>query len=366
MCTIKQQFTKHANTTTSITQIIIRLHKISSMSAIETQNLTKKFGNVTAVNDISFKVKTGEIFGFLGPNGAGKSTTIMMLTTLLGPSSGEAYVGGYSTTKEPKKVREKIGYVQQDTSVDEYMTGRENLHLHARLSHISKDVAESRIDEMLQLVELEEKQHDYVNGYSGGMRKRLDIAGGLLHMPDVLFLDEPTVGLDIQTRRKIWNYIKKIHIEYNVTVFLTTHYMEEADNLCDRIGIIDWGKIIIIDEPARMKNALGNEIISITMSSKNHDMELQLQNMTDMLSNLHHDHANKTITMIASNGTESVPKIFQAASKCGAVIDNINVTRPTLDDVFLHHTGHEIRDEENTGFNQRRETAKKKRNRGKI
>ncbi len=336
------------------------------MSAINTKHLTKKFGELTAVNDISFEVESGEIFGFLGPNGAGKSTTIMMLTTLLGPSSGTAYIGGYNIVKDPKKVRQKIGYIQQDTSVDEYMTGRENLHLHARLSHIPKDITESRIDEMLQLVELEDKQHDYVNGYSGGMRKRLDIAGGLLHMPEVLFLDEPTVGLDIQTRRKIWDYIKKIHTEYNVTVFLTTHYMEEADNLCDRIGIIDGGKIIVIDKPSHMKDNLGNEIISIVIHDKIQEMQSQLQDMADMLSNIHYDHTCNSITMIASNGTESVPKIFQAAARCGATIESINVKHPTLDDVFLHHTGHEIRDEDDSGLSQRREIARKKRNRGKV
>ena len=336
------------------------------MSVIKTCHLTKKFGKTTAVDDISFDVEAGEIFGFLGPNGAGKSTTIMMLNTLLSPSSGQAFIGGYDIAKEPKKVRQKIGYVQQDTSVDEYMTGRENLRLHARLLHLSKDMTDSRIDEMINLVELEDKQHDFVNTYSGGMRKRLDIAGGLLHMPDVLFLDEPTVGLDIQTRRKIWDYIKKIHIEYNVTVFLTTHYMEEADGLCDRIGIIDWGKIVTIDTPVHMKNTLGNEIISITMRNYSQDMISQLQNMDNVLSNLHYDHENRTITMTASNGAESVPQIFHAASRCGAIIETIHVTPPTLDDVFLHYTGHEIRDEEDARFNQRREATKKKRNRGSM
>lgn len=332
------------------------------MDAIETRHLTKSFGHVTAVDDISFSVKSGEIFGFLGPNGAGKSTTMMILTTLLKPTSGEAFVGGVDVSRDPKSVRQKIGYVQQDIAVDEYMTGRENLLLHSKLSHMPSSTAESRIDEMLGLVELEQKQHEQVVGYSGGMRKRLDIAGGLLHMPDVLFLDEPTVGLDIQTRRKIWDYIRRIHSEYGVTVFLTTHYMEEADSLCDRVGIIDGGRIVAIDSPARMKDALGSEMISIEVPRADSDRMLQeLQSMAGMLSDIRCDYGSGAITMVASNGTVAVPKIFGAASRCGAAINAISVTRPTLDDVFLHHTGHEIRDEEDSGFSRGLELARKRR-----
>ncbi|MFB5632211.1 MAG: ATP-binding cassette domain-containing protein, partial [Nitrosopumilus sp.] len=227
------------------------------MYSVETKSLTKSFGDVTAVDDVSFSVEKGEIFGFLGPNGAGKSTTIMILTTLLKPTSGQALIAGNNVMTNPKKVRENIGYVQQETTVDEYLTGRENLLLQAKLNHIPKDEIDSRIDEVLELIELSDKQNESVVTYSGGMRKRLDIAGGLLHRPKVLFLDEPTVGLDIQTRRKIWEYIKKIHDEFEMTIFLTTHYMEEADQLCDRIGIIDGGKIQVIDSPENMKNAMG-------------------------------------------------------------------------------------------------------------
>ena len=193
------------------------------MNSIEVKSLSKSFGTVTAVNDISFSVKTGEIFGFLGPNGAGKSTTMMILTTLLKPTSGQALVSGYDVVTQAKQVRQNIGYVQQETAVDEYLTGRENLLLQAKLNHIPKDQINSRIDDVLELIELSDKQNDPVVTYSGGMRKRLDIAGGLLHRPKVLFLDEPTVGLDIQTRRKIWEYVKKIHTEFEMTIFLTTH-----------------------------------------------------------------------------------------------------------------------------------------------
>ena len=193
--------------------------------SIETKSLTKSFGDVTAVDDISFSVESGEIFGFLGPNGAGKSTTIMILTTLLKPTSGQALISGFDVMTNPKQVRENIGYVQQEITVDEYLTGRENLLLQAKLNHIPKNEINPRIDEILDLIELSDKQNEAVVTYSGGMRKRLDIAGGLLHRPKVLFLDEPTVGLDIQTRRKIWEYIKKIHQEFEMTIFLTTHYM---------------------------------------------------------------------------------------------------------------------------------------------
>ena len=341
----------------------------TAMNAIETRHLTRKFGELTAVDDVSFEVETGEIFGFLGPNGAGKSTTMMMLTTLLRPTSGEAMVAGTDVTSDPKEVRKKIGYIQQDISVDEYMTGRENLQFHARLAHMPKKRAESRIDEMLQLVELEEKQHEYVHGYSGGMRKRLDIAGGLLHMPDVLFLDEPTVGLDIQTRRKIWEYLRRIHKEYNVTIFLTTHYMEEADSLCDRVGIIDWGKIVTIDNPSSMKSALGGEIIAVTIQEKwcadlVHGIKSKIGDRMkgiDVDKNKDNAKGTDTITMTASHGTELVPRIFEIASAMDIAIDAIKVTHPTLDDVFIHHTGHEIRDEENAGFNKRREYAANKR-----
>ena len=235
------------------------------MDAIKVDSLTKKFGDFKAIDNISFNVEEGEIFGFLGPNGAGKSTTMMILTTLLKPSSGNVLVGGHDILSDAKKVREKIGYVQQEISVDEFLTGRENLYLHARINQIPSNLIKSRIDDVLELVELGEKQDQATLTYSGGMRKRLDIANGLLSRPSVLFLDEPTVGLDIQTRRKIWGYIKKIQKDFGMTIFISTHYMEEADSLCDRIGIIDHGKIQVIDTPKSMKSAIGNEIISFNL-----------------------------------------------------------------------------------------------------
>jgi len=332
---------------------------IQILYSVQTKSLTKSFGDVIAVNDVSFSVKTGEIFGFLGPNGAGKSTTMMILTTLLKPTSGQALINGFDVLINAKQVRENIGYVQQETTVDEYLTGRENLILQAKLNHIPKNEIDQRIDDILELIELSDKQDNPVLTYSGGMRKRLDIAGGLLHKPKVLFLDEPTVGLDIQTRRKIWEYIKKIHDEFEMTIFLSTHYMEEADNLCDRIGIIDGGKIQVIDSPENMKNAMGNEVISIIIEDE--------KNTTTLISNLRQIEFVKNINndgtkliLFVSNGTQVIPKIFQISSELEIKIISISLTRPTLDDVFISYTGHEIRDDD-SGFNRKREHAKIKR-----
>ena len=329
------------------------------MYSVETKSLTKSFGDVTAVDDVSFSVEKGEIFGFLGPNGAGKSTTIMILTTLLKPTSGQALIAGNNVMTDPKKVRENIGYVQQETTVDEYLTGRENLLLQAKLNHIPKDEIDSRIDEVLDLIELSDKQNESVVTYSGGMRKRLDIAGVLLHRPKVLFLDEPTVGLDIQTRRKIWEYIKKIHDEFEMTIFLTTHYMEEADQLCDRIGIIDGGKIQVIDSPENMKNAMGNEVISIVIEDNNsRDSFLSELNNIESVNKINED--GSKLVLFVSNGTEVIPKVFSISSDIGIKITSISLTQPTLDDVFISYTGHEIRDDDGT-FNRKREHAKMKR-----
>ncbi|KFM18849.1 Nod factor export ATP-binding protein I [Marine Group I thaumarchaeote SCGC RSA3] len=284
---------------------------------------------------------------------------MMILTTLLKPTSGQALISGYNVMTEPKKVRENIGYVQQETTVDEYLTGRENLLLQAKLNHIPKHEIDSRIDEVLDLIELSDKQNESVVTYSGGMRKRLDIAGGLLHRPKVLFLDEPTVGLDIQTRRKIWEYIKKIHEEFEMTIFLSTHYMEEADQLCDRIGIIDGGKIQVIDSPENMKNAMGNEVISIVIKeNETRDSFLSELQKIESVNKITED--GSKLTLFVSNGTEVIPKVFSISSDIGIKITSISLTQPTLDDVFISYTGHEIRDDDGT-FNRKREHAKMKR-----
>jgi len=327
--------------------------------SIQTKDLKKIYKSGTvAVDGISIDVEEGEIFGFLGPNGAGKSTTMMILTTLLKPSSGEAFVAGYNVATQQKNVRANIGYVQQDITIDEYLTGRENLLLQARLNHIPKDQINSRIDDLLNLVELDDKANDAAITYSGGMRKRLEIAGGLLHRPKVLFLDEPTVGLDIQTRQKIWEYIKKIHNEYKMTIFLTTHYMEEADKLCGRVGIIDHGKIQTIDAPSSLKNALGGGIISLTIEENPSKAELvskikQIEFVRDATI------LDDTITVFSTKGTEVAPVIFSVSSSLGIVIKSVSITQPTLDDVFLSFTGHDLRDDSTQKSYDRRKEYRK-------
>ena len=326
------------------------------MKAIEVDSLTKKFGDFKAVDNISFQIEEGEIFGFLGPNGAGKSTTMMILTTLLKPTSGSALVGGYDVMSDAKKVREKIGYVQQEISVDEFLTGRENLYLHARINQIPRNLIKSRIDDVLELVELGEKKDQATVTYSGGMRKRLDIANGLLSRPSVLFLDEPTVGLDIQTRRKIWGYIKKIRKDFGMTVFISTHYMEEADNLCDRIGIIDHGKIQVIDTPKSMKSAIGNEIISFNLvdGKASQDTLIEQINKIEFVKEV--KNKQDLITVFSTKSNEVIPKIFQESTNLGMRINSLTLKQPTLDDVFISYTGHDLRDEtENKKYSRRKE-----------
>ena len=326
------------------------------MEAIEVDSLTKKFGNFKAVDNISFKVEEGEIFGFLGPNGAGKSTTMMILTTLLKPTSGRALVGGYDVMSDAKKVREKIGYVQQEISVDEFLTGRENLYLHARINQIPRNLIKSRIDDVLELVELGEKKDQAALTYSGGMRKRLDIANGLLSRPSVLFLDEPTVGLDIQTRRKIWGYIKKIRKDFGMTIFISTHYMEEADNLCDRIGIIDHGKIQVIGAPKSMKSAIGNEIISFNLVDGKAGQDVLIEQIDKIEFVKEVKNEQGLITVFSTKSNEVIPKIFQISANLEMKIRSLTLKQPTLDDVFISYTGHDLRDEtENKKYSRRKE-----------
>jgi len=326
------------------------------LNAIEVNSLTKKFGDFKAVDSISFNVEEGEIFGFLGPNGAGKSTTMMILTTLLKPTSGHALVGGYNVVSDAKRVREKIGYVQQEISVDEFLTGRENLYLHARINQIPKNLIKSRIDEVLELVELGEKQDDATLTYSGGMRKRLDIANGLLSRPAVLFLDEPTVGLDIQTRRKIWGYIRKIRKDFGMTIFISTHYMEEADILCDRIGIIDFGKIQIIDTPKSMKSAIGNEIISFNLVDGKASQDTLIEQISKIEFVKEVKNKQDLITVFSTKSNEVIPKIFQISTNLEMKINSLTLKQPTLDDVFISYTGHDLRDDTvNQKYSRRKE-----------
>ena len=316
------------------------------MEIITTKNLSKKFNDFIAVDEISFSVKQGEIFGFLGPNGAGKTTTIKMLTTLLNPTNGSAEIAGFNIKTQRDDVRSKIGVVFQEPALDTELTGKENLDFHARMYGLNREKRKTRIGEVLKLVDLEDKKDVFVKNYSGGMKRRLEIARGLMHSPTVLFLDEPTLGLDAQTRRAIWEYVKKMNKELNTTIFLTTHYMDEADYLCDRIGIIDHGKILIIDEIDNLKNSVGNDVITLTCS----DVEKLINKIKDESWVKKTKQYDSSLTIGVEKGDEKIPIIFDIAQSLNVKIKSISVRKPTLDDVFLSFTGRTIRDQE-SNFN---------------
>jgi len=249
------------------------------MEIIKANNLIKKFDKIEAVKGVSFGVQEGEIFGFLGPNGAGKTTTINMLCTLLTPTEGEATVNGFDVVKERNQVRESIGLVFQESTLDDYMTAEQNLRFHAYAYAIPKEILKPRLKELLEMVELWDRRKEKISTYSGGMKRRLEIARGLLHHPKVLFLDEPTLGLDPQTRRRIWNHVLELQKRVHLTIFMTTHYMEEAEN-CDRIAVIDYGKIVALDTPDKLKDAVGGDVVSI----KTEDNEEAVRLLTECYS----------------------------------------------------------------------------------
>ena len=314
--------------------------------AIVTQDLIKKFKGLVAVDHINFKVKSGEIFGLLGPNGAGKTTTINMLITLLKPTEGTAYVSGFDIRREPEKIRERIGVVFQDMTVDRNLTGYENMWLHGKLYNIPEKELKRRIKELLEFVELEKWANVELRKYSGGMIRRLEIARGLLHTPEILFLDEPTLGLDPQTRAHIWDYIRRTKKEKNMTILLTTHYMDEAEKLCDRIAIIDHGKIIAIGTPEQLKKTIGGDIIYITVSKENHDIKRFMEVIKDNVSEKTKIINTNTLAITVENAPEKIPLIFDVAQSNGVKILEIKYSRPTLDDVFLQLTGRKLREEE--------------------
>ncbi len=312
------------------------------------KDLRKTFEpDVKAVDGISFYVKRGEIFGFLGPNGAGKSTTIKILTTLLQMSSGRAAVDGLDVDKAPAKIREIIGYAAQDVGVDDDLTGRENLTLQSKFYHIPRGEIESRVEYILKTVGLVEGADRRSGTYSGGMRRRLDLAMALISKPKLLFLDEPTTGLDPQNRIGIWNYIKSLN-EQGMTIFLTTQYMEEADRLCDRLCIIDHGKIVAQGTPAALKAEIGADVIQIALKSdgtKNaHDMAREaLRRIPGVQEVQDYDGG---VTVYANSGPSVVPQLVRMLDDVGVQISQLTLSAPSLDDVFLKHTGHQMRVEE--------------------
>jgi len=313
---------------------------------VEVENLSKRFSeDVLAVDSISFEVNEGEIFGFLGPNGAGKSTTINMLTTLLRPTGGRATIAGLDVARQQDEVRKVIGLVPQDLTVDDDLTGRENMYLQADLYNVPRAEARKRIDELLKLVNLEDAADRRVKTYSGGMRKRLELAEGLIHRPRVLFLDEPTLGLDIQTRTAIWEYIRELKRNHVITVFLTTHYLEEADGLCDRIAIIDHGRIIALDSPEGLKQAVGGDVLSLGVTS-DRDLTEVIRNVPGVLSVKRED---GTYRIKAPKGEELTPLVLKAVWDQGATVTSVNLSHPTLDQAFLEYTGRSMRDAEQAG-----------------
>jgi len=320
--------------------------------AIQVDNLTKKFNGFTAVDQISFKVKTGELFGLLGPNGAGKTTTINMLSTLLKATSGYGEVSGYDISRNKDNIRRSIGVVFQEPALDTKLTGKENLVFHAMMYGIKKQERIKRIKEVLELVELTEKEKVLVEKYSGGMKRRLEIARGLIHQPKVLFLDEPTLGLDVQTRRHIWDYIKRLNKEGNVTIILTTHYMEEADFLCDRIAIIDRGKFVAMDAPGRLKDILGGDVVSLEIEGKPDALIEQIGSL-DWIKNITMHDKNLSLTM--DRGERRIPELIHAAQENEVEVTCVHLRKPSLEDVFLHFTGRTMREEEASQAERNRE-----------
>jgi ABC-2 type transport system ATP-binding protein len=302
-------------------------------------DLVKRYGDVEAVRGIGFEVQPGETFGFLGPNGAGKSTTIKILCTLADPTSGAARVAGYDVQKQRDSVRRNIGLVFQDTTLDSYLTGEQNLRFHADLYGVPKSQFGPRMRQVLEMVNLWDRRASEVATYSGGMKRRLEIARGLLHAPRVLFLDEPTVGLDPQTRSSIWEYINDLKKREDITIFLTTHYMDEAEN-CDRIAIIDHGKIVAIDTPEQLKASVGKDRVQISTT----DDEAAMQELKDrfVLDAAVHE---GLVTFNVESGEHFVPQLFAQLTQ---QIRSVSVARPSLDDVFMSYTGKTIRDAEAT------------------
>lgn len=384
-----------------------QLKEVKQFSIINVVDLIKVFnGRVRAVDGISFSVEEGEILGFLGPNGAGKTTTLNILSTLLRPTSGMATVNGHNILEEPDEVRRSIGYVFQDPTLDIELTGRENLDFHGRLYKLKRDVRKKRIKEMMSVVQLTDRADDLVKTYSGGMKRRLEIARGLLHYPKVLFLDEPTLGLDPQTRRSIWEHIQRLNQDEGVTIILTTHYTEEADHLSNRILIIDFGKIVALDTPSKLKTSLEGDIVSLVFKNPTSIEEIRptlqerawvrditvvaggngnqtshmMQFMRGMSGNAgmggsmggimggitsgrfgtrrkgvsygkdsededHSVEGAKRLHLLVDDGGRRIPEIVKLIDKTGLTLESVELHKPTLDDVFLSATGRNIRDE---------------------
>lgn len=310
---------------------------------IKIRNLVKKYGNLTAVDNLTLDINENEVFGLLGSNGAGKTTTIHMLATLLKPTNGSATVNGYDIVSQSAKVRASIGIVFQAPSSDDMLTGYENLQLHSMLYSVPRHARRQRIDEVLELVGLTDRKHDQVKTYSGGMRRRLEIARGLLHKPKVMFLDEPTLGLDPASRETMWKYVKRLVEEEKVTIILTTHYMEEADMLCDRVGIIDKGRIVALDTPTGLKAGLGGDIIRIKTKTPN------AGKMVAQLDFVHKvEQSDGFLVLSVKDAKKALPMLLQHVEA-----ESAEFASPTLNDVFIQITGRNIKEQAEGGFMER-------------
>ena len=307
------------------------------MPIIKVENLVKRFGSITAVNNISFNVEEGTIFGFLGPNGAGKTTTISILCTLLAPTSGNALVNGYDCTKESSSVRKSIGIVFQDTTLDKDLTAEENLLFHAYLYNVEKTERRKRVDDVLKRVDLFSRKDDLVRKFSGGMKRRLEVARGLIHRPKVLFLDEPTLGLDPQSRSNLWEFITALPEKYGVTIFMTTHYMDEAE-VCDNIAIIDNGNIIAMNSPEELKKVIGGDVIYLKTRDNAKSAD-EIKKMLDIDASIR----DGELFISTVRGDTCIPELTRTL---GDSVLSVRLQRPTLNDVFLKLTGKAIREEE--------------------
>lgn len=309
--------------------------------AIETDRITRKFGELVAVDNISIKIKYGEIFGLLGPNGAGKTTLTHMLCTILCPTSGTARVAGHDICSEPDEVRSSIGIVFQEPSLDNNLTGRENLDFHGRMYGMTSEQRKARIEEVLSIAGLSNRADSLVKTYSGGMKRRLEIARGLMHRPKILFLDEPTLGLDAQTRRVVWEQIEKLNKTEKITVVLTTHYIEEADYLCDRVGIIDMGRIVALDTPQALKDKLEGDVVYLKVD----DVKkfLRIFQKSPLVKGV--KVTGDSLQLQVGNGSKTIPRIIETVRRNGGQVQEVSLKRPSLEDVFINYTGKAIRDE---------------------
>jgi len=314
------------------------------LEAIVVKNLVKRYGTFTALDHVDLSVGAGECFGSLGPNGAGKTTLIRILTGLLRPTEGEAIVAGHNVAKRPDAVRRSIGVVSQAMTTDLDLTGWENLDIYGKYYQVPERERRDRIRELLERVGLTERADDLVAAYSGGMRRRLEIARGLIHRPKILFLDEPTIGLDPQSRRVVWDLLQQFRKNENLTIFLTTHYMDEADLLCDRIAIIDAGKIVVMDSPENLKKKIpGSDIIEISLEGEREGLPASLESLPSVHKVMVEE---GLLRVFADQGARSIPVLMEAIQKQGLKVQSISVKQQTLEDVFIHYTGHSIRAED--------------------